>query len=148
RPSSAAAFLRLRRTPTRRALDATRAGRPPAPVAEGADGEPIVSKPLDGSRAWDFLTAFFAARRSFLAVFRRYESRVLRFAREAGVHRDDLVLGPKDLAALFRVPRLHHLRDERFEALRRHAHALFRESGVVEPLDTMASHAFHEASIL
>ena len=36
---------------------------------------------VDGSLVWDFLYAFFAGRRAFQAVFRRYESRVQRFAR-------------------------------------------------------------------
>src|SRR5438552_13159066 len=104
--------------------------------------------PMDGSLVWDFLTAFFASRRGFNAVYRRYESRVLRFAREAGVHRDDLSLPPADLARLFYPKRLLHLRDQRLAPLRVFAHALFRESGVVEPLDTICSHIFHEHSIL
>jgi hypothetical protein len=103
---------------------------------------------IDGSLVWDFLTAFFASRRGFQAVYRRYESRVLRFAREAGVHRDDLSLPPADLARLFYPKRLQHLRDQRLAPLRAFAHALFRESGVVEPLDTISSHVFHEQSIL
>jgi len=109
----------------------------PAPVAS-----------VDGTRAWDFLVAFFASRRSFLAVFARYEARVLRFARDAGVHRDDLALAAGDLATLFHPKRLQHLRDVRFASLRATAHALFREQGAVDPLDTVASHAFHELSIL
>lgn len=103
---------------------------------------------VDGSLVWDFLYAFFAGRRAFHAVFRRYEARVLRFARDAGVHRDDLELRPTDLARLFYPRRLQHLRDERLVPLRVLAHALFRESGVVEPLDTTCSHVFHEFSIL
>jgi len=106
------------------------------------------SPSIDGSLVWDFLTAFFASRRGFQSVYRRYEARVLRFAREAGVHRDDLALPPADLARLFYPKRLQHLRDERLAPLRAFAHALFRESGVVEPLDTISSHVFHEHSIL
>jgi hypothetical protein len=102
----------------------------------------------NGGLVWDFVTAFFASRRAFLAVFRRYESRVLAFAREAGVHRDDLVLPPGDLARLFHPKRLQHLRDQRLVPLRALAHQLFREAGVVEPLDTVCSHVFHEVSIL
>jgi hypothetical protein len=102
----------------------------------------------NGGLVWDFVTAFFASRRAFLAIFRRYESRVLAFAKEAGVHRDDLVLPPADLARLFHPKRLHHLRDERLVPLRSLAHQLFREAGVVEPLDTACSHVFHEVSIL
>jgi len=108
----------------------------------------VASTGVDGSLVWDFVAAFFAARRAFHAVFRRYESRVLRFARDAGVHRDDLVLRPTDLARLFYPRRLQHLRDERLVPMRALAHALFRESGVVEPLDTTCSHVFHEFSIL
>jgi hypothetical protein len=103
---------------------------------------------VGGSAVWDLLAAFFASRRSFLAVYRRYEDRVHRFARDAGVHRDDLVLPPADLARLFNPKRLQRLRDQRIEPLRRLAHSLFRESGVVEPLDTLCSHVFHELSIL
>lgn len=103
---------------------------------------------VDGSLVWDFLYAFFAGRRAFQAVFRRYESRVQRFARDQGVHRDDLVLPPSELARLFYPRRLQHLRDERLAPLRAYSHALFRESGVVEPLDTSCSHVFHELSIL
>jgi hypothetical protein len=101
-----------------------------------------------GSLVWDFLTAFFASRRGFLSAYQRYEARVLRFAREAGVHRDDLVLGPAHLARLFYPRRLRHLRDRRLAPLRALSHALFREAGVVETLDTMCSHVFHEWSIL
>lgn len=108
----------------------------------------MASAAFDGGKAWDFLVAFFAARRSFLAVFARYEARVHRFAREAGVHRDDLVIPPASLARLFHARRLQYLRDVRFAALRSHAHGLFRESGIVEPLDTVASHCYHEISIL
>jgi hypothetical protein len=104
--------------------------------------------PVDGPLVWDFLTAFFASRRGFTSVFARYEARVLRFARDAGVHRDDLVVGPAELATLFYPRRLRHLRDRRFGPLRALAHALFRESGIAEPLDTICSHAFHELSIL
>jgi hypothetical protein len=103
---------------------------------------------VDGSLAWDFLVAFFASRREFLSIFRRYETRVMRFARDAGVHREDLMLPPQDLARLFHTKRLQHLRDVRLAALRRFAHGLFRDAGVVEPLDTISSHVFHEASIL
>jgi hypothetical protein len=102
----------------------------------------------NGPLVWDFLTAFFASRRGFLSVYVRYEERVLRAAREAGVHRDDLVLGPADLARLFYPRRLRHLRDRRLGPLRGLAHALFRDAGIAEPLDTMCSHAFHELSIL
>jgi hypothetical protein len=102
----------------------------------------------NGGLVWDFVTAFFASRRAFLAIFRRYEARVLAFAREAGVHRDDLVLPPADLARLFHPKRLQHLRDQRLVPLRALAHQLFREAGVVEPLDTACSHVFHEVSIL
>jgi hypothetical protein len=115
-------------------------------VAKGNAQAPATHQ--DGSLAWDCFAAFFAARRSFLAVYRRYETRVLRFAREAGVHRDDLVLRPSDLARLFHPRRLRHLRDERLAPLRSLAHGLFREVGVVEPLDTICSHVFHESSIL
>jgi len=110
--------------------------------------DPVPAPAIDGARAWDFLVAFFSSRRSFLAVFARYEARVLRFAREAGVHRDDLSLPASDLSKLFHPKRLQHLRDVRFSALRAAAHALFREVGAVDPLDTVASHAFHELSIL
>lgn len=103
---------------------------------------------VDGALVWDFLTAFFASRRAFAAVFRRYEARVLRFAKEAGVHREDLELTPQDLARLFHPKRLQHLRDVRLAALREYAHGLFREAGIVEPLDTLCSHVFHEISIL
>jgi hypothetical protein len=109
---------------------------------------PVRGVAADGALVWDFLTAFFTSRRGFNAVFRRYESRVLRFAREAGVHRDDLVLPPADLARLFYPKRLQHLRDKRLAPLRGLAHALFRDAGVVEPLDTICSHVFHEISIL
>ena len=111
-----------------------------APPDAGVGGE--------GPLVWDFLTAFFASRRGFQSVFRRYESRVLKFAREAGVHRDDLSLEPADLARLFYPKRLQHLRDERLHHLRSFAHTLFREAGVVEPIDTTCSHIFHEISIL
>ena len=61
---------------------------------------------VDGSLVWDFLVAHFASRRAFLAVFRRYESRVMRFARDAGVHREDLMLPPPQLARLFQQRQL------------------------------------------
>jgi hypothetical protein len=121
----------------------------PNPQVNGPN--PQVNGPnpqVNGPLVWDFLTAFFASRRGFLSVFRRYEARVLRFAREAGVHRDDLVIGPAELATLFYPRRLRHLRDRRFAPLRELAHALFRESGIAEPLDTTCSHVFHEMSIL
>jgi hypothetical protein len=105
-------------------------------------------QPQSGPLVWDFLTAFFASRRGFHSLFVRYEARVLRFAREAGVHRDDLVLGPSDLARLFYPRRLRHLRDRRLAPLRSLGHALFREAGIDEPLDTVCSHVFHELSIL
>ena len=111
---------------------------PPADLALGGDG-PLV---------WDFLTAFFASRRGFQSVYRRYEARVLGFAKDSGVHRDDLALAPADLARLFYPKRLQHLRDERLHHLRSFAHTLFRDAGVVEPLDTTCSHIFHELSIL
>jgi hypothetical protein len=118
---------------------------PEAVVPRPAGAVPLAA---DGALVWDFLTAFFTSRRGFAAVFRRYEARVLRFAREAGVHRDDLVLPPADLARLFYPKRLQHLRDKRLAPLRALAHSLFRDAGVVEPLDTICSHVFHEISIL
>jgi hypothetical protein len=108
----------------------------------------LPSPDVRGPLVWDFLTAFFASRRGFHSVFVRYEARVLALAAEAGVHRDDLVLGPADLARLFYPRRLRHLRDRRLGPLRALAHALFRDAGVDEPLDTTCSHVFHEFSIL
>jgi len=109
---------------------------------------PAPTPATNGPLVWDFLTAFFASRRGFQSVFVRYERRVLRLARDAGVHRDDLVLPPAQLAGLFYPRRLRHLRDRRLAPLRELGHALFRDAGVVEPLDTICSHVFHEVSIL
>ena len=118
------------------------------PDAVAPQSSPPKGVTTDGALVWDFLTAFFTSRRGFNSVFRRYEARVLRFAREAGVHRDDLVLAPADLARLFFPKRLQHLRDKRLAPLRALGHSLFRDAGVVEPLDTTCSHVYHELSIL
>ncbi|MDF1702170.1 MAG: hypothetical protein P1V36_13525, partial [Planctomycetota bacterium] len=101
-----------------------------------------------GALIWDFLTTFVAARRSFLSIYRRYERRVLRAARDRGVPRTELKLTPPALWKLFHLERLERLRDDRLAPLRDRAEALFDDAGDEGLLDAYCGHIFHEISIL
>jgi hypothetical protein len=101
-----------------------------------------------GALQWDFLTTFVAARRAFLAIYRRYERRVLAAAKEGGVNRADLQLPPQQLWKLFHRRRLVQLRDGRLAALRRLAGEIFGVDGDEGLMDAYCGHIFHEISIL
>lgn len=101
-----------------------------------------------GALIWDFLTTFVAARRTFLSVYRRYERRVLRAARERGVPRTQLKLPPAELARIFHLGRLECLQEMRLAPLRDLAERIFGESGDEGLLDAYCGHIFHEISIL
>lgn len=112
---------------------------------------PAVPPPGDAARGallWDFLVSFIAARRTFLAIFERYERRVLDAARTMGVSRDALVLPPRELFELFNLRRLKFLKEKRLRGLRDLAEHIFAESEDEELLDVYCSHIYHELSIL
>ncbi len=105
-----------------------------------------------GALIWDFIATLIAARRVYLSIYRRYERRVLRAARDRGVPRTELKLGPRDLWQLFHLERLESLRDARLAPLRELAESIFSgggEDGGDEGLmDSYCGHIFHEISIL
>ena len=101
-----------------------------------------------GSQIWDFLTTFVAARRTFLSIYRRYERRVLKAARERGVPRTELRLPPKELWTLFNRQRLESLRDDRLMPLRDLSAEIFGPGGDSGLMDAYCGHIFHEISIL
>lgn len=101
-----------------------------------------------GSQLWDFFLHFVSARALFLNVYTRYERRVLRAAREGGVDRMELVLPPRALWALFHLPRLEHLRDQRLAPMRELAFKIFGDRGDEGLLDAYCAHILAEVSIL
>ncbi len=101
-----------------------------------------------GSALWDFLYTFITARRVFLSIFKRYERRVLKAARERGVDRSDLVLPPQQLWKLFHLRRLELLRDQRLGPLRELSQQIFGDSGDEGLMDAYCGHMYHEISIL
>lgn len=101
-----------------------------------------------GALIWDFLTTFVAARRSFLAIYRRYERRVRSAARTRGVPRTELHLAPRELWKLFHPERLERLRDDRLAALRDLSTQIFGPGGDEGLMDAYCGHIFHEISIL
>jgi hypothetical protein len=101
-----------------------------------------------GALQWDFLATFVAARRSFLSIYRRYERRVLRAAREKGVSRTELQLPPQKLWKLFHRRRLEGLRDGRLTLLRRLSREIFGADGDEGLMDAYCGHIFHEVAIL
>lgn len=113
---------------------------------KGGMGAGTVTK--RGALLWDFLTTFVASRRVFLAIYRRYERRVLKAARERGVSRTELTLPPKELYELFHLRRLERLRDDRLAALRDLAREIFGDGGDEGLMDAYCSHIYHEVSIL
>jgi hypothetical protein len=101
-----------------------------------------------GALQWDFLTTFIAARGSFLAIYRRYERRVLSAAKERGVNRAELKLPPRQLWELFHRRRLDRLREDRLGPLRELAHEIFGADGDDGLMDAYCGHIFHEVAIL
>ncbi len=101
-----------------------------------------------GALQWDFLTTFIAARRSFLAIYRRYERRVLSAAKEKGVNRSELKLPPRQLWELFHRHRLERLRENRLAPLRALSGEIFGAEGDEGLMDAYCGHIFHEVSIL
>jgi hypothetical protein len=101
-----------------------------------------------GALIWDFLATLIAARRVYLSIYRRFARRVLRAARDRGVPRTELKLGPKDLWELFRLNRLESLRDDRLAPLRALSESIFGEGGDEGLMDSYCGHIFHEISIL
>jgi hypothetical protein len=113
--------------------------RPPVPPTRDA---------ARGALLWDFMVSFVAARRTFLAIFERYERRVLQASRRMGVGREVLVLPPRELFELFNLRRLKFLKEQRLRGLRDLAGHIFAESEDEELLDVYCSHIYHELSIL
>ena len=101
-----------------------------------------------GSLLWDFYVNFVASRALFLSIFKRYERRVLRAAKDRAVDRNELVLPPQELWTLFHSGRLEHLRDRRLEPMRDLAQRIFGEQGDEGLLDAYCGHIYHEVSIL
>jgi len=101
-----------------------------------------------GALIWDFLTTYVAARRSFLAIYRRYERRVRRAARERGVPRTELHLAPMELWKLFHRERLERLLEDRLAPLRELSAQIFGPGGDEGLMDAYCGHIFHEISIL
>lgn len=136
-------------------MTGTPENRPPAsPVSreEGAVfGPPVQEDGLDqdgGAALWDFLRSFIAARRIFLAIYRRYEERVLSSALEQKARREHLVLPPSGLFELFNLRRLTFLCEVRLKPLRDMAERIFGAREDEELLDVYCSHIYHELSIL
>jgi len=101
-----------------------------------------------GAQIWDFVATFIAARRVFLAIYRRYERRVLQQARERGVPRSELKLPPQQLWQLFHLERIERLRDMRLKPLRDLASEIFGPGGDEGLMDAYCGHIYHEISIL
>lgn len=101
-----------------------------------------------GALLWDFIETFVASRRLFQGIHALYDQRVIAAASRRGVTREQLKLPPRDLFALFHLPRLEHLRDARLHPLRRMAFAVFGEEGDSGLMDAYCGHIFHEVSIL
>jgi hypothetical protein len=97
---------------------------------------------------WDFIATFIGARAAFLGVFKHYERRVQRAARQRGVSRTDLVLPPPQLWRLFHERRLISLRDDRLAPLRDLSREIFAPEGDPGLLDTYCNHAYHEVCVL
>jgi len=123
--------------------------RPPPPTAVASSRE--ASRPATSQRGallWDFVATFVGARSAFQGVFRVYERRVLRAARDRGVTRADLVLPPGELWRLFHERRLQSLRDNRLGPLRELAQEIFGPDGDPGLMDTYCAHVYHEISVL
>jgi hypothetical protein len=104
-------------------------------------------KTLDENR-WLLIRGLFGARERFLRLFRTYERRVLRHAKNAGVDRRNLRLTWAEVRRLLDFQSLEDIRDEDLEPLKEVAHDLFRSLDSTDKLDILVSQIYHEISIL
>jgi hypothetical protein len=97
---------------------------------------------------WAVLEWHYISRAAFLAIFKSYESRVLRLVEERGMPREKLKLDPTETRDLFDTWRLNELIEKDLVMLREVSHEFFRKQDVPEPYDSKVSRIYHELSIL
>jgi hypothetical protein len=108
----------------------------------------MVRRHEGSGQPWAILEYHYVSRAAFLAIFKTYESRVLRLVKERGIPRDKLKLNPTETRDLFDTWRLNQLIEKSLVALREVSHAFFRAQDVPEPYDSKVSRIYHELSIL
>ena len=101
-----------------------------------------------GHRTWCIVRLFYTSLVEFLRQYDSYEDKVLRLARETGIHRDVLRLRATELAALLDFKSLEGLRDGYILELKDLCHEVFRTKDHTDPLDRYVADIFHEISIL
>lgn len=101
-----------------------------------------------GHRTWTILRLFYTSLAEFRRQFRRYDERVIGFAKAAGIDREDLRLPADDLAGLLDFKKLEDLRDGYIHELKDLCHEVFRSKDRTDLLDRYVSDIFHEISIL
>ena len=97
---------------------------------------------------WQLFRAFFRSRAAFLALFERYEARILSFAESFGTDRTRLKLSADDLLSVLDLKSLEELRDRQILRLKETAHELFRGEDSTDRFDHYVSNIYHEISIL
>ncbi len=101
-----------------------------------------------GELQWQLIRTFFRSRRQFLAIFERYEVKVLGFAESLKIDRSRLRLPAGELLGLLDFRSLEELRDREVLSLKQTAHDLFRGRDRTDALDHDVSNIYHELSIL
>jgi hypothetical protein len=97
---------------------------------------------------WKIIELFYKSWLMYRQMHDIYEEKVANYSRERNVRREDLKLGPADLAGLIDFLKLEQLRDRYLFSLKTHCHDIFRGHGNTDQLDRYVSDIFHEISIL
>jgi len=97
---------------------------------------------------WELVKTYYTAERLFLEQYERYEAKVLSYARELGVDREDLFLSPDEVYDLLDLRGLEVLRDAYLIHLKDMSHRLFRGRDSTDTFDRCVTNIFHAVSIL
>lgn len=101
-----------------------------------------------GPLIWTIVERFYRSRRSFMAIYDRYEGIVAEYVDRFEMPREKIRLGARELSELLNYKELEILRDDYLLPLKEACHRLFRTKDSTDILDRLVNDIFHELSIL
>lgn len=111
--------------------------------------EKNITPPIQNiDKLWDLVEFFFETKVAFLVVYNKYETEVLKHAKEKRVDRKILRLDREEVSKLIDLSKLVKLRNDYLLPLKELSHQMFRRSDSTDPFDRWVNSIFHEISIL
>ncbi len=97
---------------------------------------------------WVIVERFYQVKQLYGRQYEEYEQMVAEYVEETGLPREEIRLGPEELARLLNFKELEMIRDSYLNPLKEACHELFRTEDSTDLLDRLVSDIFHELSIL